>query len=288
MPSQIPPAPGFVPFKPTNFQLDVPPVCTNLFLHARNTSNVGDLRSTPFDYFTLRGESSVGDFWSTVNAGEDRFDNIVVGGGVFSNNYVRMPMYYERLRPRKNLFLWGAGVDTPKTPPLHKDFTSRCALIGTRDFGGASIDGDKVVFCPCASAMNRAFDISRPPPIHETVCFLHHNRTLSPPNLFSAYPTMNNYGDFTDILDFLASGKIVITNSYHGLYWATLLGKKVICIVSGGKFAYFKWAPAYVKPDAYREVLASSNEIPEYPDALAECRTLNLAFYEKVHSILDA
>ena len=180
------PTPEFIPFRPSNFKLDTPPTCTNLFLHARDTSNVGDLQSTPFQYFTLRGASAVGDFWSTVNAGEDRFDNIIVGGGVFSKNYVRTPMYYERLRPRNKLILWGAGTDAPRAPPLHKDFTDRCALIGTRDFGGASIDGDKVIFCPCASAMNRAFDLPRPAPAHEAVCFLHHNKKFDPPDVFSA------------------------------------------------------------------------------------------------------
>jgi len=281
-PSPSTPAADFVPFKPRNFKLDVPAPCTNLFLHARDTSNVGDLKCTPFDYFTLRGESACRDFWSTVNAGEDGFDNIVVGGGVFANNYIRMPIYYERLQPRRHLILWGAGIDAPQTPRVPKDFIDRCALVGSRDYAGASLDGEKVVFCPCASAMNSAFDISRPPPIHETVCYLHHNRPLNPPDAFRGYPVMNNYSDFTDALKFLASGKVVITNSYHGLYWATLLGRKVICLVMGAKFAHFKWAPMYVPLDGFRDALDNAGKIPAYPDALAECRSLNLAFYERV------
>lgn len=281
-----PGASNFEPFKPTNFKLDVPPVCTNLFLNARNTSNIGDLMSSPYDYFTLPGESATADFWSRVNAGEEHFDNIIVGGGVFWKNYVRIPMYYHRLRPRKNLILWGVGIDTPAAPPMPADFTDRCALIGTRDFAGASVDGEKVVFCPCASAMNRAFDLPRPPSRHKVICFLHHNKKLAQSALFAAYPKMNNYAEFTDTLDFLASGEVVITDSYHGLYWATLLGKKVICLEGGGKFALFKWTPAYVKPEAYREILADADEIPSYPGALSECRELNIAFYEKVLAII--
>lgn len=97
---------------------------------------------------------------------------------------------------------------------------------------------------------------------------------------------MSNYHDFPDVLAFLGSGKVVITNSYHGLYWATLLSKKVLCLDAGGKFAHFKWPPTHVKPEAVEEALAHANSIPEYPDALAECRSLNLAFYQKVLTIL--
>ncbi len=273
---------GYVPFKPTNFKIDTPPTNTNLFLNARNTSNVGDLMSTPYNYFTLPGESSAADFWSTINAYEDRFDNIIVGGGVFWKNYVRTQMYYERLCPKRHLILWGVGIDTPNSPPLSIDFIDRCSLIGTRDFGGASIDETKVVFCPCASAMNRAFDIQRPPPRHRVVCFLHHNKAIDPIDLFDGFPTMNNYSCFTDALDFLSSGEVVITNSYHGLYWATLLGKKVICLEQGGKFAHFKWTPAYSPPRDCMNVLSDVDEIPRYLEALTECRMLNMAFYEQV------
>jgi len=223
-----------------------------------------------------------------VNTGEERFDNMIVGGGVFGNNYVRMPMYYERLHPRKNLILWGVGTDTPDSPPMPKDFTDRCSLIGTRDFGAASLDGEKVIFCPCASVMNRAFEISRPPPTHKAVCFLHHNKTFTRADFFEGYRSMQNYGNFTDTLDFLASGEVVITNSYHGLYWATLLGKKVICLWGGGKFAQFKWTPVHAAPETYRKALARANEIPSYPEALAECRALNMAFYQKVLAILGS
>ncbi|MCB2014151.1 MAG: polysaccharide pyruvyl transferase family protein [Sphingobium sp.] len=277
---------NYVPFKPTNFKLDAPPVCTNLFLFARNTSNIGDLHSTPFDYFTFRGESSVGDFWSAVNMGEDRFDNIIVGGGAFSNNYVLKAMYYQRLRPKKNLILWGAGTDMPGRPPMSRDFIDRCSLIGTRDFECASIDNEKVLFCPCASAMSRAFDIVRPPPVHPVICYLHHNRAYNRTDLFHGYPIMHNYGDFIESLDFLASGEIVITDSYHGLYWATLLGKKVISLIDSGKFAMFKWVPAYAKIESFRNNLKYRSDINIYPEALSECRELNMAFYQKVISIL--
>jgi hypothetical protein len=220
-----------------------------------------------------------------VNAGEDGVDNIIVGGGGFGR-FVRTPMYYERLHPRKNLILWGAFTDPPNSTPMPEDFIDRCSLIGTRDFYSASLDGEKVVFCPCASAMNRAFDIARPAPVHKTVCFFNRNRNFCQSDLFEGYPKMDNYGEFTNTLDFLASGEVVITNSYHGLYWATLLGRKVICLFDRGKFAQFKWTPVYAQPEACKTALKKVDEIPSYPEALTECRVLNIAFYQKVLAIL--
>ena len=276
----------YVPFEPSNFKLNLAPSCTNLFLNARDTSNTGDLLSTPFEYFTFPGQSSTADFWSSVNAGEDSFDNIIVGGGVFERNYVRMSAYYERLRPKKNLILWGVGTDTPTGPPMSKDFVDRCALIGTRDFGAASLDGERVIFCPCASAMNRAFDIPRPKPAHKTVCYLHYNKAFTRVHLFEGYPVMHNYSNFTDILNFLGSGEVVVTDSYHGLYWATLLGKKVVCLIEGGKFGHFKWTPCYSRIENYTAAIREASEIPSYPEALFECRELNMAFYQKVLSLV--
>ena len=277
---------GYVPFQPTNFKLDAPPLCTNLFLHARNTSNMGDLAANPGDYFTLPGQSESGDFWSSVNRGVVDYDNIIVGGGVYANNFAKKPEYFRRLNPKKHLIIWGAGLENPGGPAMASELVERSSLIGTRDYRSASAGRNKVFFCPCSSAMDRAFDVTRPEPVHEVVCFTHHNKAY-PGNPLRGYPTMHNYGDFIEAIDFLASGKIVITDSYHGLYWATLLSKKVVCLERGGKFnVTFKWQPVYASPSRHRDALENADDIPFYPDALRECRELNMQFYARVLNLL--
>jgi hypothetical protein len=106
MSTQQVPATDFVPFTPTNFRPDVASAQLNLFLHARDTSNLGDLKSTPFDCFTLRGERVVDDFWSTVNVGENRFDNIIVGVGYFR----RITCEYPRSSPRSAALAGRSGL----------------------------------------------------------------------------------------------------------------------------------------------------------------------------------
>ena len=98
---------------------------------------------------------------------------------------------------------------------------------------------------------------------------------------------MDNYQEFTDVLNFIASGEVVVTNSYHGLYWSTLLGKKVICLESKGKFSQFKWQPTYANPNECMEILKNIDDLPYYPCALTESREFNMKFYSKVLNLLN-
>jgi hypothetical protein len=275
----------FTPFQPRNFKIPKRFTYDNLFLHARNTSNIGDIVSTPYNYFTLTGESTVADFWSSVNSGIDNFDNIIIGGGGFGK-FVRDPMYFKRLRPKNNLIFWGGFTDAPTLPPIHSDFIDACAIIGTRDFKPSSFDNKKIFFCPCPSAMNRVFDLPRKPPLHKFVFFLHYVKNNPFPDLNQVYPVMDNYRNFTEVINFINSGEVVVTNSYHGLYWSTLLGKKVISLENKGKFSLFKWLPTYASPDECMDILKNSNKLPKYPDSLSEARELNLLFYQKVLGLI--
>ena len=47
------------------------------------------------------------------------------------------------------------------------------------------------------------------------------------------------------VLEFLGSSEVVVTSAYHGLYWATLLGRKVVVAnMFSSKFAAFPYPPA--------------------------------------------
>jgi exopolysaccharide biosynthesis predicted pyruvyltransferase EpsI len=78
---------------------------------------------------------------------------------------------------------------------------------------------------------------------------------------------------------FLGSAETVVTSSYHGAYWASLLGRRVVGIPTSSKFYGLKHAiPLCTIEDWPRfEKLARS-----YPEALDDCRSANIAFAEKV------
>lgn len=84
---------------------------------------------------------------------------------------------------------------------------------------------------------------------------------------------------------FLASAKVVITNTYHGVYWATLLGKKVLCYKPfSSRFFHTKYPPVFI--ESLTENLDENiNNSKNYLESLNECRLANDNFYVKVASL---
>jgi polysaccharide pyruvyl transferase WcaK-like protein len=79
-----------------------------------------------------------------------------------------------------------------------------------------------------------------------------------------------------EVIDFIASGQTVVTSSYHGVYWAQLLGRRVICLPYNNKFETFQHRPAMGEAGNWRSSLALENQTP--PSLLEEYRALNHAF----------
>ena len=68
------------------------------------------------------------------------------------------------------------------------------------------------------------------------------------------------------------------------VYWATLMGKKVILFSSfSNKFDSFKYHPVRYSGDLEKDIAQAHT----YPQALEECRKLNLAFFKKVKKIVE-
>jgi hypothetical protein len=91
---------------------------------------------------------------------------------------------------------------------------------------------------------------------------------------------MVNTEDEARIFAWLGSSETVVTNSYHGAYWATLFGRKVIVVNAySGKFTHFhpSMQPPVVEAKDWRTAKPVSPE-----GALALCRIASLKFYEKV------
>jgi hypothetical protein len=154
---------------------------------------------------------------------------------------------------------------------------SRFALCGLRDVV------DWAVYAPCSTCMHPVFDT----PAQATQdCVLYEHGDLDPIAI-GGLPRMSNTGPtrIETVAEFLASGRTVITNSYHGAYWATLLGRRVVVYEPWcTKFALMR----YPLVECTRENwLARLSEAPLlYPEALAECRAATRAFAERVSLVL--
>jgi len=179
--------------------------------------------------------------------------------------------------------LWGVGHNSrEKDSDWHTveypEYIRKFHLVGIRDFNS------EYRWVPCASCMHLGFDKTYE--IKNEVVWFEHKKKLIDSKWFDVFPAprMVNTGQNMDqILEFLGSAETVVTNSYHGVYWATLLNRKVVCIPWGSKFNMFKHPPTMANEKNWSSVIETA---VNYPDALEECRNANIEFFNDVKKFI--
>lgn len=239
-----------------------------VFSHIRNTPNTGDFASCPAQWFDFPEHRVKNYDEPIVNA-----KAVIYGGGTMNN----------WLRGRKPLgvpcIAWGIGSsrhgETEPWPDPHG-----FSLVGVREWSEEREAAG--LWAPCASCMSPLFDGTWPTK-HEAVLFVN-----ASPSIKDRYgvavgglPVMENDRPMAEIVAFLASAEVVVTNSYHGVYWGALLGRRVVCLPYSSKFYGFRHPPAYSR-DRGLDWRHAANAALVYPAALAECRAASRAFYGRV------
>jgi len=233
-----------------------------LALHIRQTENVGDRASSPATYLDFGGRVKTMDVGRYLkNPPTWVPDLLVVGGGVWRHDYQAISKRPELAGTAK--VAWGVGVSRQNLSrsPLdaHVKKSEGWDMYAHRDVG---LEGR---FLPCASCLHPAFD-DPPAPSHEVVYFAHH--WLAPlPACRGIGPYRTNRSDcIEEVVDFLASGEVIVTSSYHGAYWGRLLGRKVAMIPRASKFFH----------------------LPPAPVSLAEHRELHHRYRAEVRALMEA
>lgn len=175
--------------------------------------------------------------------------------------------------------LWGAGLNSKDNSVDSYDaeypaWLNRFHLVGVRDWD----TGYRWV--PCASCMHPGFD--KEYEIKNEFVWFEHKKRLIDNKWFDTLPSprmLNTGQNLEQILEFLGSAETVVTNSYHGVYWATLLKRKVICVPWGSKFNMFKHEPVMANERNWIDKIGTGEV---YPDALTECREANILFFNDV------
>lgn len=268
-------------YKQLNKKISIKELTILNFMYTTNTSNVGDLASSPLNYFDFGTKNISHDIVKTINNNIVYFSSII-GGGIHSwlfQNYE----FYRRINFKNNI-AWGIGTFYLEKYP--EAVLNKFSLIGLREANSPMIDNKKIFYCPCASCMYSLFDIKYK--VNNDVIFYLHQQ-FTDKEFFNSikqkYPTLDNYNNsFYEVIKFLSSGNTVITNSYHGMYWATLLGKKVVCIDIHNKCKGIKWLPVFADYNNWKEKIENAQT---YSTALKEARLLNINFYNKVIGVLN-
>jgi hypothetical protein len=271
-------------------------VLRTINIHRSNTANVGDKMSSPTLYFDelrdvpvidILGEQS--DEVSTVSAWRQAFDAaeaIIIGGGGLLEMPKFEPGLARMMSSDKKLIFWGCGhnrVRVESWSGLRTPYTlnlSSATLVGTRDAGVAER------WVPCVTAMSPEFD--RKYEIEREVVFFANrgmaNNSQYVPADFAPGDIMgNDRRGMDEIISFLASAETVVTSSYHGAYWATLLGRKVVAIPTSSKFYSLSHPVPLCHKSEWRRFTRLARS---YPEALEECRAANIAFHRDVMNVL--
>lgn len=245
---------------------------TNIF-HC-DARNIGDQMCGPAQYL-----------WSdrSINLREDTTqvptERVVVGGGQIFSQLPGLVHSVRGAQPNSKIAGWGVGLPIKgRKDQFVREVVSAFDVFGTRNYEWR----DEIPFVPCASCLSQAFELDCSPK-HEVVIY-EHRRKPAPENVPSTIPVLkNDLLDIVRVIDFLASGETVVTSSYHGVYWAQLLGRKVICLPYNEKFRTYQYCPTMANPNDWLQKLKTAKKVGPL---LGEYREINMKFRAQVEKIL--
>lgn len=264
-------------------------------VHRIDENNVGDFYCAPHLYFDELNQKQLDifDFKSKEEAVQNNWikkvsDNalIIGGGGLLNRGSFEMQLkLFEKLKSQgKKTVLWGVGHNEKERSRFGKVTSynvdvSNFGMVGVRDF---SMNADWV---PCVSCMHPIFDKA----YEETqeVGIIFHKKTIKDKRLLKRldeFPSTSNTKNIDDMVSFIGKSETVVTDSYHAMYWAMLLEKKVIAIPNSSKFFDFKYHPVI---STFEDFTNHFNITNKQSGLLEECRTINKHFAKKAFDYLN-
>ncbi len=248
-----------------------------VFKHHRDTQNLGDAVCSPFDYYP---EFGVHGRAVDLSQPTPAVQSVIYGGGKIMGGLAK------RLGPNdwaaQHRIAWGVST-VQKFPISLKYWRAFRAmhLVGSRDWGD-----DRFCFAPCVTCVSPLFDA----PVvenHDVVLYLHHWKSAGQQVVRpTGVPVMeNNNPSLSETIRHLASARVVVSNSYHGVYWALLLGKRVLCLPFSNKFHSYRIAPGYGDASDWPSQLGKARGSDEM---LGLCRSATGVFRQQVGDLMGA
>ncbi|MGE5384972.1 MAG: hypothetical protein ACM3SV_03690 [Betaproteobacteria bacterium] len=210
---------------------------------------------------------------------------LVVGGGGLGTHFFAPHLDRITRQPHeRKLIAWGVGVDNVvDMSGKVLDPTAQYDLYGNWfdafDEVGIRVWGNhpRYKWIPCSSCLHPAFFKFRDIKPTQFLGVYNHKRLPLVNPGETDFSLLDNAGDnIVEKLEFLSRHEYILTNTYHGVYWATLLNRKAICVPFKSGLFSFKHKPAYSTGSLNDELF---HQAQSYPDSLEECRTANIDFY---------
>jgi hypothetical protein len=255
-------------------------------------TNVGDAFCPPFIYFPFKNKRYIDILNINQNTTFHRDEIIIVGGGGLGKEFFKEKIdTIIDLKEKYNLKIiaWGVGYDlnvdkssilSPEENLISNIFDG-FDIIGTRVYLKQKYEQKIYEYVPCVSCMHDALYTLRNEQKKLKKVGVYSHKRIPLNTFFPEYDHLTNEGmDLINVLNFISSYEFIITNSYHGVYWATLLNKKVICVPFKSGLYSFKDKPTYLSK--YQASKDDFEKAINYPYSLDESRELNFNFYRKI------
>lgn len=219
--------------------------------------------------------------------------SVIVGGGGLIGS---LPLFERGMKnvtkavPSDSLVLWGAGINSHgDSDVFFPDYLDEFGLVALRDKLN-----DETPWTPCPSVMLPGIVELRncTPTCYAAI----YNNWQASWTCEEELPVLNNNRRFASAsrkrlairatLEYLASAQVVLTSAYHGMVWATLLGKKVVVTRQlSNKFKGWPYPPAFLQDGEHWEDAAA--RASKYPNALKECRANAQNFSDTARDFLE-
>lgn len=205
---------------------------------------------------------------------------IIGGGGLFNYAEFTNRAINRLLDTGATVIAWAPGFNTHDgyANSFHTEINfERFALIAVRDYENKyRLDYLPDVTC-MLNGLRNSYTIRR-----KIGIAMHKDHPIMGLN----YESIQNTNDIEEILQFIGESEIIISNSYHLIYWALLMGKKTICANPfSSRFSNYKYKPEYFYSEL-DNLQDSINNAQQY-SILNECIESNNKFFEQVKIIIE-
>lgn len=249
-------------------------------IHRIDKKNTGDMVSNCSEYYSFEDYKIIKhDIYSPDFSVIKKNDPIILSGGGLLNCLENWNKNINKLLElSENVFGWGIGFNKHHNTNINTKINlSKFKLLGIRDYKQSYENNTRYV--PCSSCnlpeLKYEYKIQRNIGVIEH----HHNKII----LKEKYDKINNEMNIVDLIKFIGESNIIITNTYHALYFSALLNKKCILYNSfSEKFNYTKFN--YVK---YENNLKFNDIKNMNKDLIQNSIKINNAFYSDIKSKIN-
>lgn len=251
----------------------------------KETPNRGDLASAPMNYVVSTHKIcslDVQECDGSASKNESLLASanaiIIGGGGLLDFEKFDAALKNILSNYGNKTVIWGVGSNSTDGF-VSSGMTDKAALVGVRDFPPRDSLTEWVPCASCLHPMFRRLAVLRRLNARKSVWrrkvsrigIVENNAGRNPISIdpcgFEVEKVGNKKTDMEEMLRFINSKTLVVSNSYHGCYWATLLGVPVIGVPTSSKFRFF---PHQLPLAGKRDWAESIGQARVYPHALRD------------------